>query len=119
MITIELSKPQIALLDATLERLAGDEYVEVRHSEPGAYKTELRDHLQRLVEIRGRLQPSLTLAANEADVLARVVRHELSDLRVEIRHTDTWSYKAGLRTQADELREVLAALEEALVANVA
>lgn len=53
---------------------------------------------------------SLELTANECEILRDVVRRQLADLDLEIRHTDTRDFKAMLRNRKQLLESVLGKL---------
>lgn len=58
----------------------------------------------------------ITLALNEEDArtLADTLTHDLSELRMEISHTDRWEFREGLKRKKAALRRILAALESAV-----
>jgi hypothetical protein len=51
--------------------------------------------------------PKLELTEPEADLLREIVEEWLSDLRVEIGHTDNLDYRERLKRQEAVLRDVL------------
>ena len=54
--------------------------------------------------------PKLELTAPEADLLREIAEEWLSDLRVEIGHTDNLDYREGLKRKEALLRDVLVRL---------
>lgn len=56
---------------------------------------------------------NIELTDDEVVVLHEVLTHKLSDLTVEIRHTDNRSFRAGLLERRDLLRRVHALLAAA------
>ena len=111
MVLLTLTPHQVDLLGGILGRATRDERVEARRTDSFEFKAALRRHLLTLDELHHRLAPTVELTEHEAAVLRELLRCELGDLRVEIRHTDTWSYKAGLRERAEDLRSILSALD--------
>ena len=55
--------------------------------------------------------PTLELAREDARVLAEVLKDYLSDLRMEISHTDSYEFREGLKARKMALRRVVEALE--------
>jgi hypothetical protein len=51
--------------------------------------------------------PTLELTRSEADLLHEIAEEWLSDLRVEIGHTDNLDYREGLKRKEALLRDIL------------
>ena len=54
---------------------------------------------------------NIELTDDEVVALLEVLTHRLTDLRVEIRHTDSPTFRAGLLQRRELLRRVQAVLE--------
>ena len=54
---------------------------------------------------------TLTLGRRDAAVLAQVLESYLSELRVEIIHTDNRTFRESLKDRRDTLRRIVDALE--------
>lgn len=54
---------------------------------------------------------TLVLDEDDARILADTLTHDLSELRMEISHTDRWEYREGLKKKKAALRRILAAVE--------
>ena len=54
----------------------------------------------------------LTLTAEERDALLEVLQSTLSDLRYEIRNTDSHDYKDGLKSRRHHLETLVQQLEK-------
>lgn len=54
---------------------------------------------------------TLTVTEEDARILADTLAHDLSDLRMEISHTDLLAFRERLKTRKAALRRVLEALE--------
>ena len=52
----------------------------------------------------------LKLDDEEASILAEVVENDLSDLRMEIAHTDSYNFRKGLRRRKAVLMKVVESL---------
>jgi hypothetical protein len=61
---------------------------------------------------------TLTLDEQDAQVLSEVLANDLSDLRMEISHTDLLAFREGLKRKKESLRRVLAALETATAPSI-
>ena len=57
---------------------------------------------------------TITLNDEEARVLADTLTHDLSELRMEISHTDSLDFREGLKSKKAALRRILEALEHTL-----
>lgn len=57
---------------------------------------------------------TIRLETHQAEMLRDIVAHTLRDLHGEIRRTDNWLYKAGLKERAEQLRQLLVTLDDAL-----
>jgi hypothetical protein len=55
----------------------------------------------------------LKLDREDAEILQQVLEAYLSELRFEISNTDSFDYRAGLHTQEDRIKRMLAALDGA------
>ncbi len=62
---------------------------------------------------------TLELAEEYVDALETLLRRELSDLKVEIHHTDDWEYREALRVKQGRLGECLKRLAEARTRSAA
>lgn len=61
--------------------------------------------------------PALELTWPEADLLHEIVEEWLSDLRVEIGHTDNLDYRERLKRQEALLRDILGRLGAPVTAS--
>jgi hypothetical protein len=57
---------------------------------------------------------TLTLTSEDARVLADTLTHDLSELRMEISHTDSLDFREGLKRKKAALRRILDALESSV-----
>ena len=62
---------------------------------------------------------SLEMTEEEADVLEALLRRELSDLKLEIHHTDLEAYREELRVKQERLGACLGRVEAARTHSVA
>lgn len=60
---------------------------------------------------------TITLSDEEARVLADTLTHDLSELRMEISHTDSLDFREGLKSRKAALRRVLDALESSVTSR--
>ncbi len=61
--------------------------------------------------------PKLELTPPEADLLHEIIGEWLTDLHVEIGHTDNLDYRDGLKRQEAMLRDILERLEARVTAS--
>jgi hypothetical protein len=57
----------------------------------------------------------LTLNDDDARVLADTLTHDLSELRMEISHTDRMDFREGLKEKKAALGRIVDALESSLI----
>jgi hypothetical protein len=50
---------------------------------------------------------TLNITEEERDILIRTLNEYLGELRMEIRDTESWNYKAGLKKEEEALNRIL------------